>query len=388
MARVYRPTYTKKLADGTVEVRQVRHYYAVYRDAQSGKLRRVRAFADEHASLAYAFELEKKSALRAAGLLPDGAAPGVPLVGLIAEYEAHLRDSGVSEKHHKQAASRLRKAIEGASFRVAGDVRPGPLRAYFARRIADPEDRFGHQSANHYLAAARAFCAWLVGRGVMVANPLAGFELFNVEVDRRHVRRVLTPEQFDHLIATVTDTPAHKKRLGLEGPDRAVLYLLAAWTGLRAGELASLTPASFTLGEARPRVELEARRSKRRRLDLQPLPGWLAELFAEWLAGRPAGERLFPKLKSSHNNAVNAIRADLADAGIPYADARGRVYDFHSLRCQFATNLARLGVPLTQAQRLMRHSTPDLTSNVYTHLDIEELGALLDREGPPDPRPA
>ena len=36
--------------------------------------------------------------------------------------------------------------------------------------------------------------------------------------------------------------------------------------------------------------------------------------------------------------------------------------DFHALRATFATSLARADVPLVQAQRLMRHSDPRLTS--------------------------
>jgi len=42
--------------------------------------------------------------------------------------------------------------------------------------------------------------------------------------------------------------------------------------------------------------------------------------------------------------------------------------DFHALRATFATSLARADVPLTQTQRLMRHSDPKLTANVYTDL--------------------
>ena len=66
------------------------------------------------------------------------------------------------------------------------------------------------------------------------------------------------------------------------------------------------------------------------------------------------------------------LRADLAAADIPYEDDAGRVVDLHSLRVTFATNLARGGVALQLAQRLLRHSTPVLTANAYTVLGRDD----------------
>ena len=70
------------------------------------------------------------------------------------------------------------------------------------------------------------------------------------------------------------------------------------------------------------------------------------------------------------------LREDLAAASIPYETSEG-VFDFHALRGQFATALARAGVPLTDAQKLLRHSSPLLTANFYTHLSTAELAAQL-----------
>jgi len=62
------------------------------------------------------------------------------------------------------------------------------------------------------------------------------------------------------------------------------------------------------------------------------------------------------------------------------------VVDFHALRTTFGTNLARGGVSLVMAQRLMRHSTPTLTANVYTVLSRDDeraaVAALPDWTGP------
>ena len=72
---------------------------------------------------------------------------------------------------------------------------------------------------------------------------------------------------------------------------------------------------------------------------------------------------------------TQAFDRDLKAAGIAKADATGRRADVHGLRYRFATSLAQAGVPLQAAQRLMRHSDPKLTANVYTLLDLGNLAA-------------
>ncbi|SEN14859.1 Phage integrase family protein [Stigmatella aurantiaca] len=46
---------------------------------------------------------------------------------------------------------------------------------------------------------------------------------------------------------------------------------------------------------------------------------------------------------------------------------------FHDLRHTTATLLLKAGVPLTTVQRILRHSDPAITSEVYGHLDVEDM---------------
>ena len=88
-------------------------------------------------------------------------------------------------------------------------------------------------------------------------------------MDVRHERRPLTPDEFDHLLAAA----GIGKRFGkLSGPDRAMLYTVAAYTGFRASELASLTPSSFALDAATPTLTVEAGYSKHRGFAPEPTP--------------------------------------------------------------------------------------------------------------------
>ena len=113
---------------------------------------------------------------------------------------------------------------------------------------------------------------------------------------------------------------------------------------------------------------------KRRRNDLQPIRSDLADLLCPWLAGKHYGEPLFP-VASDHT--AEMIRRDLYAAQVVYADAAGRVADFHSLRHTFITMLAKSSAPVKVVQTLARHSTPTLTLGTYSHIGIFDQSAAL-----------
>jgi hypothetical protein len=85
--------------------------------------------------------------------------------------------------------------------------------------------------------------------------------------------------------------------------------------------------------------------------------------------GRPLGVE--------QNQAAPMIPADLQAADILYRDESGKVFDFHSLRTSFATNLIKSGVSVKQAQALVRHSTPTLTLGTYSALTSTDLASGL-----------
>jgi integrase len=72
------------------------------------------------------------------------------------------------------------------------------------------------------------------------------------------------------------------------------------------------------------------------------------------------------------------LKRDLKAAEIPYKDEKGRFADFHALRYTFITNLVKSGVTPKLAQMLARHSTIDLTMNVYTSLTVYDQASALE----------
>ena len=71
------------------------------------------------------------------------------------------------------------------------------------------------------------------------------------------------------------------------------------------------------------------------------------------------------------------LKYDLEEAGIPYVDESGRYADFHALRHTFITNMVKSGISPKAAQSLARHSTIDLTMNVYTSLTVHDQASAL-----------
>jgi integrase len=201
---------------------------------------------------------------------------------------------------------------------------------------------------------------------------------FDPKNERVHARRKATPEQ----LATILDAALNSERpfKRMNGADRYALYLTAFSTGFRASELASLTPESFDLFADPPAVSLGGRSAKNKKAARQPIPPAVAVQLARHLAGKPAGERVWPG--AWHRHGARMLRGDLKAAGLPYAEevnGEKRFLDFHALRASFISALAEAGIGPKELQELARHSDPRLTLGVYTHVTPKQLAGAVGR---------
>ena len=349
-------------------------WWGRYRD-ENGVERRVPLAADKTAAGAMLNELLRKVERRAAGIDdPFEKHRKRPLAEHVDAFRVHLINKGSSTDHVKLTGQRIRSLVTSCKFERIDQISAGIVQAYLAATRAQGRSI---ASSNHYLRAVKMFTRWLVRDRRTQEDRLIGLSLLNAKVDLRHERRTLPPEELAELLKAANEGRSFRR---LTGEDRAMLYLIALHTGLRARELASLTPNSFDLDAAPPTVAIEAGYSKHRRRDLLPIRPDLAATVRQYLSKRQLGatELLWPgtwSLKAS----ARMLRIDLAAAGIPYRDNVNRVFDFHALRHQFISNLARAGVHPKTAQLLARHSTITLTMDRYTHLGIMDLSSALER---------
>ena len=205
------------------------------------------------------------------------------------------------------------------------------------------------QTLNQYQDAITGLLSWMVKHGRLQVNPLAG--VVKVETRGREVRK-----------RRAFSTAELRRLLEVATPERRALYLMAAYTGLRRGELAQLTWDDISLAHGNPFVRARASITKNQ---LEAVLRLHSDVVAAMLLLRPAtveaGALVFSKIPS-----MDEYRADLASAGLSCKDFQGRQADFHALRYFFGTSLANAGVHPRVAMELMRHSDMKLTTKVYT----------------------
>jgi len=170
-----------------------------------------------------------------------------------------------------------------------------------------------------------------------------------------------------------------RQRLERLGSERALTYKFMILTGLRRGEVASLTAGALCLDETNPYVHIEGKHAKSGRSAKLPLRGDLADdlrKHIEYLTGYGKISQDAPLFRPGSDR-IRIFNLDLAAAGISKVDAQGRTLDIHCLRHTFATLLARNGVSPSVAQKLMRHSDIRLTMNTYTHLELVDTAGAV-----------
>ncbi len=436
--RLFKQTYRDR--KGTT--RETSKFYCEFRDL-NGDPRRLALFTDRSASADAARNVGRLLACRAAGEAPDLAltrwfetmprrtrgrlvaiglltarrvASAQPLATHLADFTAALRAKGNTEAHVVLVEARARRIIEGCGFKFWSDVTAGKVQTFLIRlrkgelQPAAATERkearrfraVSAQTFNYYLASLKAFCRWMIRDGRASESPVAHLSALNARTDRRHHRRALSVDELRRLLEAARTGP---ERFGMSGPERAILYRVAVETGLRAGELRSLTRGSFRIEGREPTVTVAAGYSKRRREDVLPIRPELAEALGDFLGVKVPSAPAFTV--PARWEVPRMLRADLAAARsgwlcegtdvaeralreamdfLSYRDAAGRVADFHALRHTFLTLLAAGGVHPKTAQSLARHSTITLTMDRYSHTlrgaESAALAVLPDLDSP------
>ena len=157
-----------------------------------------------------------------------------------------------------------------------------------------------------------------------------------------------------------------------------MLYMMALTTGLRAGELASLSWRSLDLGKSEPSVTVLAAYAKNGKEATLPLRQDVAEEFRQWFSNEdfPPDSRVFPGFNKHDGAAI--LREDLEAAGIDYQDAAGRYVDFHALRHCFISLVGKTA-SIKETQSLARHSTVTLTLDTYSHIGLSDERQAVER---------
>lgn len=253
----------------------------------------------------------------------------------------------------------------------------GALNRVEARLRELQQSQRSGKTLQHYAECLHSFCEWCVTRNYLPSNPLKRLKRF--DTTPRSIRRAATLEEISKLLSVAP-------------PQRRLLYETAFCSGLRAGELRSLTLKEFDV--ERSELKLKAEWTKNRKDGIQPLPVELAvELAENARAGLPQRyyEEFYSKSNVSEKPPEDALLyvpshpsreldKDLKKAGIPKLTDEGKL-DFHACRVAYVTFVLDAGANVKEAQSLARHCNPSLTMNVYGRANKGRLAEISQRVG-------
>ena len=314
--------------------------------------------------------------LRRAGIETFDAARDAEPAELLERYLADMARRGCKPNTIAQASQRIGAFLADPKVRRLGDLTPARIGARLSWLEVEAPTHFRRAQGglspatlNYYRDSLHSFFAWLVKRGHWGSNPVESVERAKV-VGVTDQRRPATVEELERLVASA---PLH----------RAALYLFSATTGLRRNELLHVLEADVDL-ERRTWTARAAWTKNAEDVTL-PLAPWCADVLERYLGTvtptwtgkghrQPRGARMFWAVPQNRT-----LRRDLVAAGIEPETPEGRI-DLHALaRYTLARWLATERVPLAVAPRLMRHSDPRLTANVYTRFFLGDVRTEVDK---------
>jgi len=374
-----------------------------------------------------------------------------PLAEHVEAYLDHLRHKRgkggkptVARRHVANVEKALNTIADACDFVLLRDVNRKSVERWTAKQ-AEAGTR-SPRTINAYLRAMCAFGNWCVETGRIAANPLARPPKLDESTDTRHARRALTDAELSRLLYAarrrplaehgretvalpadkrkgrktwtkapltpdtieaaaerardaLADKPDFIAELERTGRERALVYKALTLTGLRKGELASLTVGQLELEPGPGKTcyaTLHAADAKSGTGADVPLRDDLAGDLRAWLADKLRAaqdaarlridEPMPMPMKLPHDAKLFDVPAglirifdrDAEAAGIAKRDDRGRVVDVHSLRHTFGSLLSRGGVAPRTAQAAMRHSKLDLTMSVYTDPRLLDVAGAMD----------
>lgn len=347
-------------------------WYGTIRTAD-GKAKQVPLAEDEATSEKLLKKLQSDQHERKAnGTTQFDDARVTPLSELLSSYVGYLATKGNTPLYVRTVKQRLEKLFKALRAKTLMDLDSTRILRILSEWRSRKKRSISIETSNHYVTAVKSLSKWLQRERMTPDDILIALRKQNSQTDRRRVRRAFSLDELNKLCG-VTQS-CRKPYLGRDwrftGEQRAMLYKLAAYTGLRASELASMTTSCFNF-ETKS-FTIEAANAKNRKKTTLPLHPILCGLLPEFFTTLQT-PHLFAGSWASLSMGGKMIKRDLKRCGIEYEDPDGRVLDFHSLRFTFVTSLAKAGVHPSKAQRLARHSTIHLTMSVYTQLDTEDL---------------
>lgn len=383
------------------------YFYGKVRDPKTKKWKKVSlGVTDKGVAREKLRELQKKAELVAYGLVDP--VEGVPLLDHLDRFDQHLASQARGESYRLQTFREIakvalycggqpvpkrieKKHVEGVRAQLAkvrlDAITPDKVDAFLASLPA----ALAARTRNGFRTSLVNFFSFLVAKKKLPYNPMLA--VTRQAGAKKRLRRALAPEHLQMLLDAAKRRPlantllvtrgerkgervavvaaevqADRERVGRM---RSLVYLTAAMTGLRRGELRALRVKHLRLGDGVRAVHLPGEFTKNGKDADIPLTAELADALKAWVGGRGPDDPVFDIPR--YDELLKALKKDLAFAGIPYRDELGRVFDFHSLRKCLGSYLRQAKVDPAVSRLYLRHGDIRLTMETYDDERLHDL---------------
>jgi integrase/recombinase XerC len=245
----------------------------------------------------------------------------------------------------------------------------------------------GAATIGRKLSSVRAFCRFLIKRGVLAGNPADAIRgpkkpkslprALDVDDAFRLVEAPVTTGRIAHRALSVDEEARHQL---LRLRDHALMELIYS-TGLRVSETCTLDTTDIDRDRYGVPIVL-VRHGKGDKAREVPLGGAADRALTAYLPGRAglraAGSALFVNARGDRltTRSVQRMVKRWTIAGGVHADATP-----HGLRHSFATHLLDEGVDLRSIQELLGHASLSSTQ-IYTKVSLDHLMKVYDDAHP------
>ncbi len=239
-------------ADGDRIIQAAECYTAQYFDENGKRRKAATGCQDKAEAERYASHLENQARKRRTGEIDPalerfGKQARRPIAEHVAEFKVVLLAKGNTPDYVETTIQQVEFIVARCGAETTKQLTPSVVQGAI-KGIRDAGRSL--ETCNSYLRAIKGFSRWLWTGKRSSDNSLMTLQGYNADTDKKHPRRELTADELVYLLPFVETHTATAHNM--PGPDRAMVYRLALGTGFRAGELRSLTPASFDL-DADPR---------------------------------------------------------------------------------------------------------------------------------------
>jgi len=254
---------------------------------------------------------------------------------MLAEYREAKKIQGVTEGTLYEIALSLRNFERLAGKLSSKQITQSVIDQFILQRGTEVQ----RATLNKDIRNFKAFVNWCRENRYLNGN----IKLKELKEEERPVRS-LNDTQIKNLLETSSQYPAIELRI-----------LLALGTGLRRGDIDTLKIGDIDF--ERNCIATTSRKTKKS-MASRPVSAEVIKEISKYICSLDVGQEKLFRTKFNHRKWRKVCKkAGLADL------------KFHDLRKTFCSLLAQNGVSTAVTQRLLEHSSPNLTNKIYTNVD-------------------